>query len=338
MSEPVVSVLIAAYNEEERIRDSLDSVLTQTYPHVEVIVVDDGSTDRTAEIVREEYPNVTLVRQENAGLPTTRNRAAEASSGELLMAMDADDRIKPEKVERQVEVLSQHPDAAAVATNAIAHCGDRVYPFTNVKLPRISETTVHDVICGPRPVGASIMIWREAFESVGGYDTDPTIRYWDDGDLFCRLIVQGHKLLFLNEPLYIINHHPDNISSKSYTTRALCHIAAYKKLDPRRKDPPGPSPLTETDYSWYQTERIVLAGFKAYHAGDRELCMRVMEEIDDLPAAPLPARVLRTVARTSWPAFGLVAAPYYLWLRVERTRRVWGIGQGLLQLWRRFIR
>ncbi|MGI5817784.1 MAG: glycosyltransferase family 2 protein [Armatimonadota bacterium] len=336
MSEPVVSVLIAAYNEEERIRDSLDSVFAQTYSNLEVIVVDDGSTDATAEIVRSEYPDVILVRQENAGLPATRNAAAGVSSGELLMAMDADDRIAPEKVERQIEVLRQHPEAAAVATNGIAQAGRHTYPYTNPRLDRITETDLHAILCGPSPVGASTMIRREAFEDIGGYD--PEAKLWDDRDFFCRLILQGHRLLFLNEPLYFINHHPDNISSKSFVTRARYYVTGYRMLDPRRTDLPWRSPLTEAEYSWYLTERVILACFRSYRQGDREAGMEFIREIDQMPAPPIPARALRAIAGVSWPAFGVAAIPYYLWLRGARTRRVWGLWQGLQQIWRRFIR
>jgi len=338
MSEPVVSVLIAAFNEEERIRDALDSVFAQTYENLEVIVVDDGSTDATAEIVAGEYPDVVLVRQENAGLPATRNAAASASSGELLMAMDADDSIVPEKVERQVEVLSRHPDAAAVGTNAITRCGDRVYPYSNFKLPRVSDVTIHDVLCGPLPAGPSIMVRREAFESVGGYETDPAIKLWDDSDFFCRLIMQGHRLLFLNEPLYLKTHHSGNISSRSFVTRARYYVAGYRRLDPRRTDLPWRSPLTEAQYSWYLTERVILASFKAHREGKQQEGLEFIEEIASLPKPPLPARVLRAVARASWPVFGVAAAPYYLWLRIVRTHRVWGLGQGLGQIWRRVVR
>lgn len=336
MSQPLVSVLIAAFNEEERIRDALDSVHRQTYEHLEIIVVDDGSTDATAQIVRQEYPDVILICQGNAGLPATRNAAARASSGELLMAMDADDRIEPKKVEHQIEVLNQHTDAAAVATNAIVRCGKRTYPYTNSRLPRISETSVHDVLCGARPVGASIMIRREVFEGIGGYD--PEMKYWDDSDLFCRVIMHGYKLLFLNEPLYLMNHHAHNISSKSFVTRARYYVAGYKKADPRRTDVPWVSPLTEKQYSWYQSETIIRACFSALRDRDGEAVIEFMNEGNDLPVPPCPLRALQAISRVNQPALGVAMLPYYLWLRAVRTHRVWGIGQGLLQIWRRFVR
>ncbi len=334
--DPLVSVLIAAHNEEDNIRDALDSVREQTYPHLEIVVVDDGSTDATAEIVRSEYPDVVLVQRENRGASAARNTAAENASGELLMTLDADDRMRPEKAARQVELLRQNPDAAAVATNAVAYSGVHTYPYTNPRLPRLTELTLHHVLCGPCPVGPSMMIRAEVFDAVGGYDQD--IRFGEDSDLFCRVMLHGHKLLFLNEPLYLKKHHPANMSSRSFVERAGDYVTWYKRLDPRRTDLPWSSPLSEADYSWYLTERVILAAVKACWDGAREAGMLYLEEIDHLPAAPPPARALRRIARASWPAFGVAALPYYLWLRAARTRRVWGITQGLLQIWRRFIR
>lgn len=116
MSLPLVSILITAYNAEPWIAETLATATSQTYPDVQVIVVDDGSTDATLDIAREFSSSmVTVIAQENAGACAARNRAFGASQGELIQYLDADDLLAPDKIERQVERLATEP-AGTVAS------------------------------------------------------------------------------------------------------------------------------------------------------------------------------------------------------------------------------
>ena len=111
MSPPLVSVLVTAYNAEPWIADTLESVKAQTYPHIELVVIDDGSTDRTLDIARAfEHPNVTVLSQKNRGACAARNRALEEASGELIQYLDADDLLDPEKIALQVRRLAAEPE------------------------------------------------------------------------------------------------------------------------------------------------------------------------------------------------------------------------------------
>ena len=113
---PLVSILIPCFNAERWIAETLDSALAQTWPNLEIIVIDDGSTDRSAEVV-ETYADrgVRLIRQPNAGSPATRNRAFAASSGEFIQFLDADDIIDPDKITIQLERLIDQPGCVATA-------------------------------------------------------------------------------------------------------------------------------------------------------------------------------------------------------------------------------
>src|SRR5262245_28337071 len=107
---PLVSVVIPAYNAEAYIATSLRSVTAQTYRNLEIIVVDDGSRDATATIVRSlaaDDPRIKLQQQQNAGVAAARNRGIEASSGDLVAPLDADDLWQPSKIERQVAVMQR---------------------------------------------------------------------------------------------------------------------------------------------------------------------------------------------------------------------------------------
>ncbi|HEY2482635.1 MAG TPA: glycosyltransferase family A protein [Caulobacteraceae bacterium] len=108
---PLVSVLIPCFNAEAWVAETLDSVLAQSWPSLEIIVVDDGSTDRSAAIIADYADRgVTLIRQTNQGTSAARNRAFAASSGDFIQHLDADDVLDPEKIERQVARLADASD------------------------------------------------------------------------------------------------------------------------------------------------------------------------------------------------------------------------------------
>jgi glycosyltransferase involved in cell wall biosynthesis len=108
-----VSVIIPCYNHAHFLRDAIESILKQTYPHYEIIVIDDGSTDDTSRLA-ESYSRVRLVRQANQGLSTARNRGIRESRGEYLVFLDADDRLLPTALEIGVRELTLRPECAFV--------------------------------------------------------------------------------------------------------------------------------------------------------------------------------------------------------------------------------
>jgi len=113
----LVSVIIPCYNQAHFLDEAIESVLTQTYPNREIIVVDDGSTDNTAEVAGR-YSAVRHIYQENAGPSAARNTGVTKSRGEYLVFLDADDRLLPEALEIGVDCLRQHPECAFVS----GHC------------------------------------------------------------------------------------------------------------------------------------------------------------------------------------------------------------------------
>jgi len=114
MTPPVVSILIPAFNAERWIGETLESALGQTWPHKEIIVVDDGSADRTAEIVAGFAPRgVTLVRQDNLGQCAAENRAFRECRGEFVQYLDADDTLSRDKIALQMARIGAEPDAVA---------------------------------------------------------------------------------------------------------------------------------------------------------------------------------------------------------------------------------
>jgi glycosyltransferase involved in cell wall biosynthesis len=192
---PIVSVIIPSYNYGHFVSEAIESVLSQTYPHHEIIVVDDGSTDRTFEVVAH-YPSVFYVRQENAGLSAARNRGIQECRGEYVVCLDADDRLLPQHFEISLEAFQSHPDVGWV-------CGTFRY-FGNEPPWRYGHR------CDPMPdhfglllrsnfIGAphAVMYRRQVLAKSGGFDE--CLKSCEDWELYLRLIRQA--------PLYC-HHQP----------------------------------------------------------------------------------------------------------------------------------
>src|SRR5687768_199170 len=111
-----VSVIIPTYNSGSLVVQAVEGVLAQTRQAEEVIVVDDGSTDDTAERLQQFGERIRVVRQANGGVATARNAGLRASSGDLVAFLDADDAWHPQKLERQIALLQQHPEFGLLAT------------------------------------------------------------------------------------------------------------------------------------------------------------------------------------------------------------------------------
>ena len=123
MSNPLVSVIIPVYNAEQFLLETLDSVFAQTYTNVEVIAVDDGSTDRSAEIIKS-YPAVKYIRQKNGGVSNARNTGIKASSGDYIAFLDHDDIWLPEKLKIQVKIASRHRESGIFFCDGVIFSSD----------------------------------------------------------------------------------------------------------------------------------------------------------------------------------------------------------------------
>lgn len=112
--DPLVSVIIPCYNHGRYLANAIDSLLSQTYEHIEIIIIDDGSVDDTA-IVAKKYGQIIYYFQKNQGLSASRNRGVEMSKGEYIVFLDADDWLLPEAIQQNLQKLQQHPEAAFVS-------------------------------------------------------------------------------------------------------------------------------------------------------------------------------------------------------------------------------
>ena len=228
MSEPTsprVSVLMPVYNEEGRAGRALDSVLQQTYPSFEVVVVDDGSTDRTGDVLGsfEHDRRVRVVRfDENQGLVAALNHGLSLCRGRLVARLDADDVCAPTRLERQVAVFDEFPDTAICATayDRVSASGE----FLRIGVPPLTHAALAvAMLAGNRILHASIMFDSTLLRAVGGYD-----EAWfpvEDYDLWLRIMRVGtYRGLPTPEVTYTVN--PEGISA---TRAAEQHRAGIER-------------------------------------------------------------------------------------------------------------
>lgn len=204
----LVSVIVPAFDAEAFLHEALQSVAAQTYHPVEVIVVDDGSADRTSEIARTH--DVCLLRQPHRGAAKARNTGLAASKGDFWTIFDADDVMPPERLTRQVAHLEEHPDLGMVLglTEAFVTPGEPRPPHYN---------PVWDA--GPFPACAGTMLARRGvLDAVGPFDEDLTLAY--DVDWLARAKDAGVLAGQLDDVLLRYRIHQGNSSADAPAVHA----------------------------------------------------------------------------------------------------------------------
>lgn len=204
-----VSVIIPTYNRADFLKEAVDSVLTQTFHDVELIVVDDGSTDHTRQLLQSYGQQLRSVTQENRGVSSARNIGIHASTGEYIALLDSDDLWLPNKLEQQVTVMEQQPDLQLCHTEEIwIRRGKRVNP----KKKHQKHGGYIFPYCLPLCVisPSSVMMRRTLFEEVGMFDE--ALPACEDYDLWLR-ITKTYPVHFIETPLLVKRGgHADQLS------------------------------------------------------------------------------------------------------------------------------
>jgi glycosyltransferase involved in cell wall biosynthesis len=210
---PLVSVIVAAFQAEAFLEDAIASILAQDYAPFEVVVCDDGSTDRTSEILAA-HPELHTIRQPNSGAAAARNAAVAASSGELLAIFDADDLWPASRLEVQADYLVQHPEVGCVLGRQ-----EWINPP-----PWITRDAVYGELDGIPLLSA--MLRRSAFDAIGGFDESFT--HSEDMDLLFRLREHRIPIEILPDVVMFRRFHGANLTRSAPETSPLLRSLRQK--------------------------------------------------------------------------------------------------------------
>jgi glycosyltransferase involved in cell wall biosynthesis len=237
-SIPLVSVIIPTYNRAGMICRTIDNVFQQTYQNIEIIIVDDGSTDDTLSRLKRYGNRIQVLTQSNAGPAVARNNGARIARGSIIAFQDSDDSWVPTKLQRQVAILETDRSIPCCLCGVVMYyINDK--PFTSfehslVRLPREQGVwfNVLDVLATRFILfNQAAAIRREAFERVGGFPED--LQYLEDYDFPLRLSLEG-PWAFIREPLVIYGEgSPISFSEQAKQNPILlaeCEVSVYCRL------------------------------------------------------------------------------------------------------------
>jgi glycosyltransferase involved in cell wall biosynthesis len=229
--EPKVSAVVTTYNYARFLPDALDSVLAQTYRNLEVVVIDDGSTDETADVVRAYADRgVRYVHRPHGGAGRARNTGLEVTSAPLVAFLDADDAWLPDRVEAGVAHLERHPELALAAAHAYA-CDIGLRPTAVVPAATretgymLEELLVDNVVLNP----SSVLLRRAAIEAAGGFSEIP---FGEDWETWIE-IAKRFPIGFIDRPVALVRRHAGSVSPSRVrvdVNRAIVerHLRAYR--------------------------------------------------------------------------------------------------------------
>ena len=223
---PFITCIIPAYNAAAYLREAVDSVLAQTLPPQEIIVVDDGSVDETPAVVAGYGRAVTLLVQANGGRAVACNAGLHAARGEFIAFLDADDLWEPEKLERQLGCFRKRPE--------LAYCVTGIRNFVSPELCGRNEPP-DPALFRARPgfLLQTILARRSLFDRVGGFNV--ALRHTHDTDWFLRARADGSAAELLPEVLVRRRLHPDSVTQKAGVASRREYLRLLKAvLDHRR--------------------------------------------------------------------------------------------------------
>lgn len=210
---PLISIGVSAYNRKEYLKLCLDSLLAQTYPNFEIIVVDDGSTDGTQEMMAECYPGIRYVRQENGGDASAKNHAARIANGEYIVFNDSDDLFYPDSVMRLYQAMPVSGNSCVYGTYQTIDANGRELP-TRRKMKRYPSGRILKYLLRHVIVNScGVLIPRQMYLDEGGFDTK--LKVMHDYNLFLELSLKC-EFYAIQKPVFMRRRHGNNLSSANY--------------------------------------------------------------------------------------------------------------------------
>jgi glycosyltransferase involved in cell wall biosynthesis len=221
-----ISVLIACYNAEAYVAEAIQSVLNQTSPAHEIIVIDDGSTDGTADVLAGFSRRTVVLRQSNQGVAAALNAGITHATGDAIAFLDADDLWTPGKLALQRDRLSAAPELDAV----FAHMESFLSPELATTTPPLSA---EDAAGRPAPIKGTMLIRRTALDRLGHFD--PARRHADFIAWYARATAQGFRWEMLDSVVYRRRIHESNMGRRARSSQHADYLTVFKELMDRRR-------------------------------------------------------------------------------------------------------
>lgn len=212
---PLVSVVMPVYNSEEYLNTSLVSVLNQSYPNIEFIIIDDGSDDRSLQILKayvSKYPKIKLIRNtKNCGVTISLNKGVNIARGKYIVRMDADDWSYPTRISEQVKFMERHPQVVVSGSNVLI-CDQDLAP-QHVRKYNSEDTQIRKKMFRYSPFAHSATIWQAEIMKKEKYDESERVKIGEDYDLYFRIGRHG-KFANIPKTLLKLRMHKKSVSYK----------------------------------------------------------------------------------------------------------------------------
>jgi glycosyltransferase involved in cell wall biosynthesis len=209
MSNDLVTALIPTYNYGRFVTQAVESALAQTYRHIEIIVVDDGSSDDTRERLAPYSERIRYIYQDNQSVAAARNTGIQAARGNLIAFLDADDLWHPHKLELQMRYLADHPSVRLLAVDRLADGAQHWPCLQDLTLPSARPITVEELVLWPHFAPSGVLVRKECFDTVGFFDS--SLRNAEDYDMWIRIACR-FPVVKLDVPLWWYRVHGANKS------------------------------------------------------------------------------------------------------------------------------
>ncbi|MFC1794245.1 glycosyltransferase, partial [Planctomycetota bacterium] len=230
-SNPLVSVIIPAYNAAEHIAEAIESVIIQNYRNFELVIINDGSTDNTEEIVAGfKDERIKYFRQENQGLAGAHNAGIKQSQGEFVIKLDCDDMMTPDFISRHIQEFEKHPEADLVYCNDFL-IDENSKPIRVIESPEYTDRKllIRDLFrCGYPIVPFRTCIRKSVFDKIGFFDESLSVG--EDYDMIRRFVQHGLKVHHLQDALYMRRMGFDSLSRNFNAEKAKSHFEVVQRF------------------------------------------------------------------------------------------------------------
>jgi len=306
-----VSVLIPTHNRADFLPETIDAILSQTYPPTEVIVIDDGSTDNTSEVMANPHPKVTYRRIANSRVCVARNLAVSLSKSPFLAFCDDDDLWKVDKLERQMELHLQVPELEYSFTNySIVMNGVWAKATKFDQAPAgyfdgskqvfeggmVNPVPFYQKLLRFQPIFPStVLLTRALFDRIGGFYNELGTIIPEDWEFALRCVLNSSQVGYLTDPVVGIRKHANNISGNNLrTTLGEIEILKFIQIHHAMDESSKALVLSE------MARRRILASFDAFEDGNFAVCKELLGAV---PASQLTPKLWIKLLTASSPPF-----------------------------------